>query len=46
MTPSIEEIKKLITPWNLIELSCKGPVSFNKETGYAGARFEETFEFR
>lgn len=46
MAQSIEEIKKILAPWQLITLTCKGLVPFKEETGYAGASFVDTFEFK
>ncbi len=46
MAQSIEEIRKILAPWQFITLSCKGPIAFKDESGYAGESFAETFEFR
>lgn len=46
MAQSPEEIKAILKPWELIRLTCKGPVKFEAETGYAGESFTDTFEFK
>lgn len=45
MRPSISEIKEILAPGQLIILTCKKPVRFNEETGYAGKNDEDSFEF-
>lgn len=45
MAQSPEEFKTILKPWALIELTCNGPVVFNKKVGYSGERFAESFEF-
>jgi hypothetical protein len=34
MAQSLEEIKKLVAPWQFVMLTCKGSVPFNGEPGY------------
>ncbi len=45
MAQSIEEIRALVTPWNLVYLTCKGPTPFDEEQGYALENFDDYFQF-
>lgn len=46
MAQSFEEIKSIIAPWQFVTLTCKGPVPFNNEPGYAWKAYDDYFEFR
>lgn len=46
MAQSIEEIKSFLGPWRLVKLTTKGRHGFKDETGYAGAVFDDSFEFK
>ena len=45
MALSIEELREILKPWTLIELTCKGPTPFDKKVGYAGKSSGDSFEF-
>jgi hypothetical protein len=45
MAQSIDEIKAILKPWQLIELTCKDRSTFDRKVGYAGQSFADSFEF-
>ena len=46
MAQSIDEMRKLLRPWELVKLTCKGPDEFRGQTGYAAESFADAFEFK
>jgi hypothetical protein len=45
MAQPIEEIKAILKPWTLIELTSEGTSTFDGKVGYAGESFADSFEF-
>lgn len=45
MPQTVEEIKAMLKPRALIQLTCKGPSSFDQKIGYVGECFADSFEF-